>query len=311
MSAGQVDATGAPRARADAQASHADSQAELAGRPVTFAQWLSTLDDDQLLRLLQARPDVSVPPPPDFEVLARRLASSASVGRTMERVDQFGLEILETLILLGRATSVAETAELAGVDEEALRVGLDRLRRLGLVWGDDAAVHLPRGVADEVGPHPLGLGRAAAVLLRTEVEPEERATLTANLDLSHRTQGALPALVAHFEDAERLAALLGDVGEPERALLEQLADGSPVGSTGNPVAVPELAQAGTAVARLLARGLLLPAGGDLVELPREVALAFRGTGGPGGTGEADPPPRVGGGLPPPAPRAGGPQVGAP
>src|SRR4051812_48329039 len=201
MSAGQVDATGASDA-------HADTQAGLVGHPATFAQWLSTLADDQLLRLLQARPDVSVPPPPDFEVLARRLASSASVGRTMERVDQFGLEILETLILLGRPRSVAETAELTGVDEAALRAGVDRLRRLGLVWGGDDAVHLPRGVADEVGPHPLGLGRAAAVLLRTEVEPEERATLAGNLGLSDRTHGALSALVTHFEDAERLVTLL-------------------------------------------------------------------------------------------------------
>ncbi len=272
MSAGPVDAEGAIPQLPDGSDGPGGPDDE---QPVTFAGWLSTLGDDALLQLLQARPDVSVPPPPDFEVLARRLAASASVARTMERVDQFGLEILETLILLGRATSVAETAELTGIDEPALRVGLDRLRRLGLVWGGDDAVHLPRGVADEVGPRPLGLGRAAAVLLRSEVGPEERATLAANLTVPHRTQGALAALIAFYDDPDRVAGVLADAGPPERSLLEQLASGSPIGSTGNPVVVPELDDAATAVSRLLARGLLMPAGGDLVELPREVALALR------------------------------------
>jgi hypothetical protein len=248
---------------------------QIPASPESFGAWLAGRSDEQLLELLQSRPDVSVPPPPDFEVLARRLGASASVARTMERVDLFGLEVLEVLALLARAVPVAELAEVSGLDEPRMRPALDRLRRLGLIWGDDV-VHLPRGVADELGPRPLGLGRSAAELLRTELETDERANMAANLGLKPNRSGAvLPDLIALFSDPERVDRLLRETDAPGRALLEQLGEGSPVGSTGSPVAVPLLAYANTAVARLLARGLLMPSGGDLVELPREVALGLR------------------------------------
>ncbi len=259
----------------------------------TFGEWLAGLDDDALLALLSARPDVSVPPPADFDVLGRRLAAAASVGRALERVDRFGLELLETLVLFGGPVTAAELAERTGLDVDVVSRGFDRLRRLGLLWGEDQ-VSLPRGVADEVGPHPLGFGRSAAHLLRTEFLPEERAVLARTLDVtltkapgskagtvrvSDPGKAQVADLVAVFDDPSRVDALVAGIGAPERAVLDRLADGAPVGSTAAPVSVVPLEDATTAVGRLLAQGLLMPAGGDLVELPREVALALRRSAG--------------------------------
>ena len=247
---------------------------EPVGRAETFGDWLARRSDAQLIALLQARPDVSVPPPADFEVLARRLGSSASVSRAMERVDRFGLEILEALALFGRTVSRTELAEASGLAAEQLQPELDRLAGLGFLWGDDELT-LPRGVADELGPHPLGLGRSAAELLRTELAPDERAIIGENLGVPAKQGVAVTTLAALFDDPARVDELLVGLDEPERQLLARLAEGAPIGSTGTPVRVPLLADARTGVARLLARGLLMPAGADLVELPREVALGLR------------------------------------
>jgi hypothetical protein len=274
-------------------------------RPGSFGAWLAGRSDDQLLALLQARPDVSVPPPPDFDVLARRLSSSASVVRAMERVDRFGLEMLEVLVLLGRTASVPALAEACGLDEGHIRSALERLRRLGLAWGEEV-IHLPRGVADELGPHPLGLGRSAAEMLRTELQADERATVSANLD-TKGSGGPLQQLTELFAEPERVDALVAATDRLGRQVLEQLAAGYPVGSTGAPVTVPSLDTASTAVGGLLARGLLMPAGGDLVEVPREVALALNrlaGAGADGSLGE-----QLGGRLHPDPPELSGPAPG--
>lgn len=299
----------------------------------TFGEWLAGLSDDTLLTLLSARPDVTVPPPADFDVLGRRLAAAASVSRALERVDRFGLELLEMLVLFGGAAGAAELADRTGLDVDVVEQGFDRLRRLGLLWGEDAA-SLPRGVADEVGPHPLGFGRSAAHLLRTEFLPEERAVLAATLGVTgdapdraaasdhaadpHRAavsdagRAQVSELVALFDDPTRVDALVAGIGAPERAVLERLADGAPVGSTAAPVSVVGLDEATTAVGRLLAQGLLMPAGGDLVELPREVALALQrragemGAAGAGGTTWSE---LVAGRLHPQPPALEGPVVG--
>jgi hypothetical protein len=226
----------------------------------TFGEWLAARSDEQLVRLLQARPDVSVPPPADFDVLARRLSASASVARALERVDRFGLEVLECLALLGRPMAVTELAEAGQMPLEALQREVDALEALAFVWGDELLV-LPRGVSEELGPHPLGLGRSGAELVRTELAPEERELITANLGLDSGPIRGMHALLDLFDDPRRITELVAATDAPERQLLERLASGSPVGSTGGTVRVPALADAGTAVGRLLARGLLIPAGG--------------------------------------------------
>lgn len=260
--------------------------------PSTFAEWLARRSDDQLLAILSARPDVSVPPPADFDVLARRLGSAGSVGRAKERVDVFGWGIISALALIGRPVAPAELAAAGNVPLERLETELDRLRTLAFVWGDEQ-LELPRGVADELGPYPLGLGRPVADLLRNELAPDERTVLCANLGIDPGPGTGLKALIELFEDPARIDALLAETDEPESRLLNQLADGAPVGSTGGPVALPPITEANTAVGRLLARGLLLPAGADLVEMPREVTLALRrrrgreqgdGAGRPDGAG---------------------------
>lgn len=242
--------------------------------PSTFAEWLAGRSDAQLLAVLTARPDVSVPPPADFDVLARRLSSSGSVGRAKERVDSFGWEIISALALVGRPVTVTELAEAGRIGLDELEPELERLRTLGFVWGDET-LDLPRGVAEELGPYPLGLGRPAIDLLRSELAVDERPVLCANLGIDPGRGTGLNALIEFYEDPGRLDALLAEADEPERKLLEGLADRAPVGSTGSPVRVPAVADATTAIGRLLARGLLLPAGGDLVEMPREVSLVLR------------------------------------
>lgn len=255
-----------------AGAAAADS-ADAINAPSTFAAELAGRRDEELAELLRHRPDVAVPPPADFEVLASRLSSQHSVSRAAETVDRFVLQVLEALVLApADETELASFCQVpvADVDRAA-----ERAWRLGLVWRDGEGRLQPvTGVRSAVGQYPLGLGRPFATLV-TELPEDVRRHLRDDLQLTSEVSPT-KALKAFFADQVALTTLIEALAGGERSLLGQLADGTPVGEVDGVLQVRPLAESETVLERLLSRGLVVPIASDVLEEPREVGLVMRG-----------------------------------
>jgi len=252
---------------------------EVRDESVTLAGWLRARPDDALVRLFLLRPDLATPPPPDFEILAARLEVRVSVARAMERLDLGACEVLEALTLLPGGVPLARLAEFCGVAGEAVAefaAVVRRLRELGLVWGDDAALRVVGIVVDLVGARPLGLGRPVRDCL-TAYRQNQLSRIAGMLGepVAARAE-LLEAIGRHFDDPEVVRGWLAECSPRARALLDRLAAGPPLGTSADAGRVPVLAGARGPVEELLARGLVIGIDEETVELPREVGLAMRG-----------------------------------
>ncbi|PRX50263.1 XPB/Ssl2-like helicase family protein [Prauserella shujinwangii] len=207
----------------------------------TLADWLRSASDDTLAALLRVRRDLATPPPADSTVLATRAATAGSVARACEDLDTATLSVLETLLVTGADTEPVPRERVAALVRTDVGGALDRLRARALAWGDDEAISVAPGAREVFGPYPAGLG------------------------------GPAPALADIDSDT-----VLAELGEDERALLDKLAAGPPIGRTRDAATRVPLERATTPVQKLLARGLLLRRDEATVELPRELGLALRG-----------------------------------
>jgi XPB/Ssl2-like helicase family protein len=208
---------------------------------IPLGAWLAELDDERLIRLLQARPDLTQPPPGTIAALAARAQARQSVKAATDELDFLRLAVLDALLTLhADTTAIPLTKLLELVDgrasEEAVTAAVDDLRERALVWGDATV----RVVPEAVSGLPWYPGQAIA-------EAEQS-----------------PAQIA-----DRLA----EADEAQRDLLNKLLEGSPVGRTrdaapGTPPDRP--------VQRLLAAGLLRQVDADTVILPRLVGQVLRG-----------------------------------
>lgn len=207
-----------------------------------LAGWLAELADEQLVRLLELRPDLTQPPPGSVGALAARAQARQSVKAATDGLDFLRLAVLDALLVLHADTTpvpVAKLVELIGdrTDERAVAAAVDDLRERALVWGDD-----PVRVAAEV-PTGLPWYPGQAVVETPEHSPAE------------------------------IQQALDGIEQPASDLLSRLLEGSPVGRTrdaapGTPPDRP--------VQRLLSAGLLRQVDDDTVILPRLVGQVLRG-----------------------------------
>ena len=209
---------------------------------VPLGAWLAELPDEQLVRLLALRPDLSQPPPGSIAALAARAQSRQSVKAATDELDFLALAVIDALLMLHADTAAVPVAKLESLladraPREALIGALDVLRERALVWGDAAV----RVVAEAAAGLPWHPGQVV------------------------------------LEDgggtAEEIRDLVDDLDEPQRQLLDKLVTGSPVGRTrdaapGTPPDRP--------VQRLLAAGLLRHVDAETVILPRQVGQVLRG-----------------------------------
>jgi hypothetical protein len=209
--------------------------------PTSLVDWLRAQDDETLAALLRLRPDLGVPPPGDFTVLATRAAIRASVHRACDDLDTVTLAVLEALVLVDADSEPAERGEIArllgpDVPAEALGASLAALRARALVWGADDELCLVPATRDVVPQYPGNLGRRASG----------------------------PAA------SSELPALLAAVAPEEQRVLDALIAGPPIGRSRS------ASDPSSPVGRLLTRGLLIRLDPETVELPLQVGVALRG-----------------------------------
>ena len=201
---------------------------------------LRAMTSEQLTELLRLRPDLTYPLPHDLAELATRSTTTTSIARAVDGLDGWLRAVAEALAALPDASPVTSVAALLG-HPQAVPDAVEQLRRRGLAWGPDPAVHLVRAVREVFEPYPGGLA-----------PPSPR-----------------PLPPPQIEQA------LAECEPAARSVLERL-QWAPTGAVRNADRVVSPLTARSPVDQLLARGLLRPLDADTVVLPREVAWLLRG-----------------------------------
>ena len=211
----------------------------------SLADQLRAWSDQQLSRLLLARPDLATPAPQDSGQLASRAATRASLMRALDQLSRVELSVLDALVVAGQTTP-QELRSLVHADPAATDAALAHLRDLALAWESPTGLRALSGVADLlVGGPDAGVSGL-------------------------RTRSAEPA------SAEEVAQRLAEISAAARTLLEHVLEQGGEATTGSSrhTVLPEDAR--TPPEELLARRLLVPRGGGSVVLSGEVGLVLRG-----------------------------------
>lgn len=254
-----------------------------------LAEDLASRSDAELRKLMAVRPDVVLPPVPDFSALAARSSTRVSVQRALEGLNTPQLMVLEAVVLTTDldaatgSTAASLKTSIASTTAKALEPYLSQLHDVALLRTGPMLkgrrTYFPlETLHDALGPYPAGLGRPLSALAHQYPEYSER--IRAGLELLRASgipgaanpsaSGSNPAmsLVAVVENSWE--AVLESAPEKTSDLLQKLAT-SPVGS-----AKTGTSGAATPLEWLLERGLLVRLDANHVELPREVGIAARG-----------------------------------
>src|SRR4051812_13715199 len=119
---------------------------------VPLGAWLAELSDDQLVHLLELRPDLAQPPPGSISALAARAQSRQSVKAATDGLDFLALAVLDALLVLradGGGVPVTKLVALIGdrASQDDLNAAIDVLRARALAWGDTALRVAPESAA--------------------------------------------------------------------------------------------------------------------------------------------------------------------
>ena len=238
-----------------------------------FRSW----SDEDLARLLEARPDLSTPAPQDSTQLASRASTRASVLRAVDGLDVLGLAVIDAIVALGGHTSLTELQQHVNAAPSAVAATVDHLHAQALVWGAPEDLRSVSVLAEIVGTTLSGLGPAAGQLLTT-YGPARVSSLARDLGLevSGDRQSDIETVARHLAHQETVDELVAEVDARARAILDHLErDGVPgvVESTDRAVS---RADSQGPVDQLLARGLVVARDRKHVVVPREVAICLRG-----------------------------------
>lgn len=213
------------------------------GAPRSLAEALRQWKPADFATLLQARPDLCVPPPRTIGELVSRMSTGGSTLHAIHRLDAWQHVVAEALAALPDGATRAEVATLLGTgDELAVRRGIADLRSRGLVWGPESGLHVVAQARAAFGSWPGGLAEPSAQPL-----PEQQ-----------------------------VVAALAAAGASVVPLLEQLVWGPPTGRVRQADRPVTPATASTPMEVALAHGLLRPLDPETVVMPREVAWHLRG-----------------------------------
>ncbi|RAV01671.1 DNA-binding protein, partial [Mycobacterium colombiense] len=209
---------------------------------IPLGSWLAELSDEQLIRLLELRPDLAQPPPGSIAALAARAQARQSIKAGTDDLDFLRLAVLDALLVLQADAEPVPTPKLLALigdraTETDVLEAVDDLRQRALVWGE-ATLRVAPDAATGMPWHP------GQVIL----EDTSRS-------------------------AEQIAALIDDLSQAQLDVVEKLLEGSPMGRTRD--AAPG-APTDRPVPQLLAMGLLRRIDAETVILPRHVGQLLRG-----------------------------------
>lgn len=270
-----------------------------------LASDLAARSDDQLRALLKARPDLGLPPVPDFAALAARASTRISVQRALENLTRPQLTVLEAAVLTtnedtGHSTSAAGLKQhLGGATAKTLDAVLSGLHALALLIraapppeeqspaASRRKHYLPVGtIKDALGPYPAGLGRPFSALAASHpVFGGHAVGIVAQLRAAgyplapaDTPAAAAAALGSWVADRGNWEQLMSQAPPATGELLARFRTAA-VGAVPDALRRSSVAETSGADAApvdwLLARGLLAPLDAGHVELPREAGIAAR------------------------------------
>ena len=127
--------------------------------PRSLADDLRQRPSEQLANLLDLRPDLARPIPPDFGELARRVNSSESVLSALASLSATDESVLAGYCALAsdHTLSVSVVAKGLAAPRAQIQASTDRLHGLALLWGPTGDLRIPSAVREAAGPYPCGL----------------------------------------------------------------------------------------------------------------------------------------------------------
>ncbi|MFZ5848004.1 MAG: helicase-associated domain-containing protein [Actinomycetota bacterium] len=244
--------------------------------PRTLADQFRGWSDADLARLLESRPDLSVPAPQDSTQLASRASTRASVLRAVDQLDVLGLATLDAAVALGGRCSLADLQQHLHADPATVEAAVSELRSLALLWGTTEELRAVSVVADIVGTSISGLGPSAEQLLST-YGPSRVAALARDLglDVSGDRLTDVARISDRLRDREAVEELVSELDERARAILDHLERDAAPGTVESTDRTVSRATSESPVDRLLARGLVIARDRKHVVVPREVAICLR------------------------------------
>ncbi|HEX6248231.1 MAG TPA: helicase C-terminal domain-containing protein [Nocardioidaceae bacterium] len=245
--------------------------------PRTLADQFRSWSDDDLARLLTARPDLSVPAPQDSTQLASRAGTRASVLRAVDQLDVLSLAVLDTMVALGGRCSLEHLRRHLSADPDAVDRAVEALRSLALLWGTTDELRAVSVVTDVVGTTVSGLGPGAEQLL-AGYGPARVSSLARDLGLevSGDRQSDIEAVARHLADPDAVESLVAELDEKARAILDHLERDGVAGTVESTDREVSRARSRAPVDQLLARGLVVARDRTHVLVPREVGICLRG-----------------------------------
>ena len=248
-----------------------------------IAEALRRLTDDDLERFFTLRPELADPPPATFSELATRAATPYSLQALMLQLDAPSVQVLDALAFLGQPANANDVASLARdrPSTASIAATLDQLRVVGLIEpreisGSEPLRWVLTPAVRRIVSNPFGLQPDLAKVLERFTVNDLRS-ICHNLRVPERMAakvGLIGDITKHLATPGLISLLIESAPHDAAAALERVEQlGGAVPLDTRPWAVDHIPEG---VRWLLGHALLVPTNGEMVVVPREVALAIRG-----------------------------------